>query len=76
MTVFIFLALYLGYMYHYCLVTTLHGIANTQLISNDIKLCDVTNSPDDNSLFCVAHGTASDINSNNDFTGVQWPILN
>jgi len=72
MTVFIFLALYLGY--HHCLVSTLHGIANTPLISNDI--CDVINSPDDNSLFCVDHGTASDMNGNNYVTGVQWPILN
>ena len=72
MTVFIFLALYLDY--HHCLVSTLHGKVNTPLISNDI--CDVTNSPDDNSLFCVAHGTASDMNSNNYVTGVQWSILN
>ena len=44
------------------------------LISNDIS--DVTSSPDDKSLLCVAHGTASDMISNNYVTGVQWPILN
>ena len=39
-------------------------------------MCDVTNSPDDKFLFCIDHGTTSNIISNNYITGVQWPILN